>query len=173
MPPSAELAATKSDREPRSASSPCETPSDSGIREISVRNCGIFTTARSTKANRCACSRFPTGRRRDVWQYIQEQNIPIVPLYYARQRKVVFRGTNWIPVDESRGCARRRNPCHRMGAVPHARMHALHRRSQISKPTTIEEIVAEARAATRSERETRVIDHGANTMEDKKREGYF
>jgi len=33
--------------------------------------------------------------------------------------------------------------------------------------------VAEAGAAVRSERETRIIDHGANTMEDKKREGYF
>ena len=42
-----------------------------------------------------------------------------------------------------------------------------------SEATTLEEIVAEAGAATRSERETRVIDHGANTMEDKKREGYF
>ena len=109
---------------------------------------------------------------RDVWQYIQEQNIPIVPLYYARQRKVVFRGTNWIPIDNPEdvregetlvtewvrfrtlGCM----PC--TGAVK-------------SQATTIEEIVAEAGAATRSERETRVIDHGANTMEDKKREGYF
>src|SRR5689334_6944967 len=36
---------------------------------------------------------------RDVWQYIQEQNIPIVPLYYAQQRQVVYRGTNWIPID--------------------------------------------------------------------------
>jgi len=38
---------------------------------------------------------------------------------------------------------------------------------------TIDDIVEEALIATRSERETRVIDHGANTMEDKKREGYF
>jgi sulfate adenylyltransferase subunit 2 len=109
---------------------------------------------------------------RDVWQYIQEQNIPIVPLYYARQRKVVYRGMNWIPIDNPEdvregetvvtewvrfrtlGCM----PC--TGAVK-------------SQATTIEEIVAEAGAATRSERETRVIDHGANTMEDKKREGYF
>jgi sulfate adenylyltransferase subunit 2 len=42
-----------------------------------------------------------------------------------------------------------------------------------SGATTVEEIVAEALTATRSERETRVIDHGSNTMEDKKREGYF
>jgi sulfate adenylyltransferase subunit 2 len=43
----------------------------------------------------------------------------------------------------------------------------------LSHALTIDEIVDEAAAATRSERETRVIDHGANTMEDKKREGYF
>jgi len=42
-----------------------------------------------------------------------------------------------------------------------------------SNATTIDEIVAEAAAARRSERETRIIDHGSNTMEDKKREGYF
>jgi sulfate adenylyltransferase subunit 2 len=109
---------------------------------------------------------------RDVWQYIREQNIPIVPLYYAKQRQVVYRGTNWIPIDgpgdvregetpvtewvrfRTLGCA----PC--TGAVK-------------SEATTIEGIVEEASIATRSERETRVIDHGANTMEDKKREGYF
>ena len=39
--------------------------------------------------------------------------------------------------------------------------------------TTLEEIAAEAGAAKISERSTRIIDHGANTMEDKKREGYF
>jgi sulfate adenylyltransferase subunit 2 len=42
-----------------------------------------------------------------------------------------------------------------------------------STATTIDEIVAEAATATRSERETRIIDHGSNTMEDKKKEGYF
>jgi sulfate adenylyltransferase subunit 2 len=109
---------------------------------------------------------------RDVWQYIREQHIPIVPLYYARQRQVVRRGPNWIPIDSpddvragetvttewvrfrTLGCM----PC--TGAV-------------LSQASTIDAIVDEAAAATRSERETRVIDHGANTMEDKKREGYF
>jgi sulfate adenylyltransferase subunit 2 len=109
---------------------------------------------------------------RDVWQYIREQKIPIVPLYYARQRQVVRRGPNWIPIDNASdvrpgetvttewvrfrtlGCM----PC--TGAV-------------LSQASTIDDIVDEAAAATRSERETRVIDHGANTMEDKKREGYF
>ena len=42
-----------------------------------------------------------------------------------------------------------------------------------STATTLEEIAAEMVAAKISERSTRIIDHGANTMEDKKREGYF
>ncbi len=108
----------------------------------------------------------------DVWQYIQQENIPIVPLYYAKERQVIRRGNNWIPVEESAriqegetvetrwarfrtlGCA----PC--TGAI-------------LSTAVTLDEIVSEASTTTRSERETRVIDHGANTMEDKKREGYF
>lgn len=108
----------------------------------------------------------------DVWQYIRQQNIPVVPLYYSQQRSVVMRGTNWIPIDgpgdvregetpvtewvrfRTLGCA----PC--TGAVK-------------SRAATIDEVALEAVLATRSERETRVIDHGANTMEDKKREGYF
>src|SRR5881296_4780437 len=38
---------------------------------------------------------------RDLWQYIRQEKIPIVPLYYARQRQVVRRGPNWIPVDNA------------------------------------------------------------------------
>jgi sulfate adenylyltransferase subunit 2 len=109
---------------------------------------------------------------RDVWQYIQEQNIPIVPLYYAKQRKVVFRGTNWIPVDDASEIRDGETPVtewvrfRTLGCMPCTG-------AVKSRAAAIEDIVAEAGAATRSERETRVIDHGANTMEDKKREGYF
>src|SRR5881409_969111 len=38
---------------------------------------------------------------RDIWQYIRQEKIPIVPLYYARERQVVRRGTNWIPVNDA------------------------------------------------------------------------
>jgi sulfate adenylyltransferase subunit 2 len=109
---------------------------------------------------------------RDVWQYIQQESIPIVPLYYAKQRQVVFRGTNWIPVDDATEVRSGETPVtewvrfRTLGCMPctgAVKSHAC----------TIEDIVTEASAATRSERETRVIDHGANTMEDKKREGYF
>ncbi len=110
----------------------------------------------------------------DIWLYIRQENIPIVPLYYAKERLMVERGALLIPYYEEMrdqlnegeepkpvmcrfrtlGCM----PC--TGAVR-------------SEATTIDEIVAEAAAARRSERETRIIDHGANTMEDKKKEGYF
>jgi len=108
----------------------------------------------------------------DVWMYIREESIPIVPLYYARERLMVERGDMLIPAEDTRhllageepkmimsrfrtlGCS----PC--TGAVR-------------SSADNIDEIVAEAAAARRSERETRIIDHGANSMEDKKKEGYF
>ncbi len=110
----------------------------------------------------------------DIWLYIREENIPIVPLYYAKERLVVKRGSLLIPYNEktrnqllegeepTRVMCRFRTlgcmPC--TGAVR-------------SDATTLDAIVAEAAAARRSERETRIIDHGANTMEDKKKEGYF
>jgi sulfate adenylyltransferase subunit 2 len=108
----------------------------------------------------------------DIWLYIRQEGIPIVPLYYAKERPMVERGELLIPVEDERhlnegekpvpvmcrfrtlGCS----PC--TGAVR-------------STAGSIDEIVAEAAAARRSERETRIIDHGANTMEDKKKEGYF
>ena len=109
---------------------------------------------------------------RDIWQYIVQENIPVVPLYYAQERLVVRRNGTLIPADDSMhlkdgevpekmwvryrtlGCA----PC--TGAVE-------------SRATTLEEIAEETTVAKISERSTRIIDHGANTMEDKKREGYF
>jgi sulfate adenylyltransferase subunit 2 len=107
----------------------------------------------------------------DVWEYILEQNIPIVPLYFAKPRDMIKRGNLLIPAEGAHlqageqvetvlcrfrtlGCS----PC--TGAVQ-------------SDATTLEDIVREAALATRSERETRIIDHGASSMEDKKKEGYF
>ncbi len=108
----------------------------------------------------------------DIWHYIKREEIPIVPLYFAKEREVVRRGANLIPADDvgnlksgeepSTMCVRFRtlgcSPC--TGAVA-------------SEAATLDEIGMEADAAIRSERETRVIDHGTNTMEDKKKEGYF
>tara|TARA_Y100000590_G_scaffold132490_1_gene151342 strand:+ start:2159 stop:3043 length:885 start_codon:yes stop_codon:yes gene_type:complete len=104
----------------------------------------------------------------DIWNYIKEEKIKIVPLYFSKKRKVVRKGRNLIPAEESDsqdakevvsrfrtlGCS----PC--TGAIE-------------SNADNIDMIVTEAISATRSERENRIIDHGTNTMEDKKKEGYF
>jgi sulfate adenylyltransferase subunit 2 len=109
----------------------------------------------------------------DVWLYIYLENIPIVPLYYAKEREVVLRGDSilltqsivqLLPGEKlttmkcrmrSLGCV----PC--TGAI---------RSEADSLPAIIEEMVS----FRHSERENRVIDHDEEgSMELKKREGYF
>ena len=109
----------------------------------------------------------------DVWQYINRENIPIVPLYYAHEREVVVNGDSLTPINpgdpiapgarvekvqcrfRSLGCM----PC--TGAVR-------------SNASNLDEIIEELFLSKRSERATRVIDHDQDaSMELKKREGYF
>jgi len=108
----------------------------------------------------------------DIWLYIREENIPIVPLYFAKERMMVKRGTMLIPADDVRHLSEGETPepvlCRfrTLGCIPCTG-------AVYSDAANMDEIVVEAAAATRSERETRIIDHGANSMEDKKKEGYF
>jgi sulfate adenylyltransferase subunit 2 len=109
----------------------------------------------------------------DVWEYIQLENIPVVPLYFAKPRRMVVRGDMLIPVEHdipllpgevpqlvkcrmrSLGCT----PC--SGAIR-------------SDADTVPKIIEEMFVFRRSERENRVIDHDQEgSMELKKREGYF
>lgn len=110
----------------------------------------------------------------DIWRYIQAEQIPVVPLYFACRRPVIRHRGVLIPVyggDAARtagepvemlqcrfrslGCI----PC--TGAVE-------------SSAATLDEIIAELAAVRTSERENRVIDlTGDASMEQKKREGYF
>ena len=60
-----------------------------GIRRTSGRSCGTFTTAASTRARASACSRFRTGPSSTSGNTSQLENIPIVPLYFAKERPVV------------------------------------------------------------------------------------
>ncbi len=109
----------------------------------------------------------------DVWRYIEEEKIPLVPLYFAEPRQVVIRADTLIPLEanvkllpgetpvmetcrmRSLGCT----PC--SGAI----------RSDARNPG---EILDELAVFRRSERENRVIDHDQEgSMELKKREGYF
>jgi sulfate adenylyltransferase subunit 2 len=110
----------------------------------------------------------------DVWHYIHAERIPVVPLYFAREREVIVRGDSLIVPEQSfvpllpgerlqRVTCRMRSlgcsPC--TGAV---RSHA----------DTVPKIIEELVAARHSERQLRVIDHDQDgSMEIKKREGYF
>jgi len=110
----------------------------------------------------------------DVWQYIELESIPVVPLYFAKERPVVERDGTLIMVDDDRMPLRDREVpetrrvrfrtlgCYPLtGAVP-------------SDADTLPAIIQEMLLARTSERQGRVIDHdSAASMEKKKREGYF
>jgi sulfate adenylyltransferase subunit 2 len=110
----------------------------------------------------------------DVWNYINVEQIPIVPLYFAKEREVIVRGNSLIMLEQpfvpmmpgekpqmvrcrmrSLGCS----PC--TGAVR-------------SDADTVQKIIDELIVTKHSERQLRVIDHDQDgSMEVKKREGYF
>jgi sulfate adenylyltransferase subunit 2 len=110
----------------------------------------------------------------DIWQYIRNENIPIVPLYLAAQRPVVKRGSDLIMVDDDR------MPLND-GEKPEMQLvrfrtlgcYPLTGATE-SSAATLEEIIAEMLITTTSERAGRVIDHDQSaSMEKKKQEGYF
>ena len=110
----------------------------------------------------------------DIWQYIYMEKIPIVPLYFSKERPVVQRDGTLIMVDDERMPLRegerpemrwvrfRTLGCYPLtGAVE-------------SRAATLPEIIQEMLLTTSSERQGRVIDHdSAASMEKKKQEGYF
>jgi sulfate adenylyltransferase subunit 2 len=110
----------------------------------------------------------------DVWEYILDERIPIVPLYFARERPVVRRGGTWIMVDDGR------LPLE-PGEVPQMRRVRFRTLGCYpltgaieSDAATVEAIIAETFAARVSERQGRLIDGDQpGSMEKKKREGYF
>ena len=110
----------------------------------------------------------------DVWHYIHAENIPVVPLYFAKLRPMLVRGESLLPIEQdfvprlpgeqpkmvkcrmrSLGCS----PC--TGAIR-------------SDAETVPDIIEELLSVRRSERQNRVIDHDQDgSMELKKQEGYF
>ena len=110
----------------------------------------------------------------DIWQYIYQENIEIVPLYFAKERPVVERSGVPIMVDDDR------IPLH-PGEVPEMKMVRFRTLGCYpltgaceSNATTLPQIIQETMVARMSERQGRVIDHDqAASMEKKKREGYF
>src|SRR4029077_3546534 len=110
----------------------------------------------------------------DVWQYIMAEEIPIVPLYFAKHRPIVKRDGALIMADDDRMKLR-------PGEAPEMRLVRFRTLGCYpltgaidSAATTPSEIVVELRAASRSERQGRLIDCDEEAaMERKKREGYF
>ncbi len=110
----------------------------------------------------------------DVWQYIHKENIPLVPLYFAKERPIVWRDGVMVMVDDDRlplepgetpelkQVRFRTLGCYPLtGAVE-------------SGATTLPEIILELLASRQSERQGRVIDQDQiGSMEKKKQEGYF
>jgi sulfate adenylyltransferase subunit 2 len=109
----------------------------------------------------------------DVWQYIHLENIPIVPMYFAKMREMVARGPTLIPVEQDIPLLPHEKPrmvmcrMRSLGCSPCT--GAIH-----SEADTVPKIIEEMMLFRRSERENRVIDHDREgSMEIKKREGYF
>ena len=110
----------------------------------------------------------------DVWDYIGLENIPVVPLYFAKHRPVVERNGALIMRDDERlpllpgeVVQNRLVRFRTLGCYPLTG-------AVDSSAATLTDIIAEMRASRTSERQGRVIDHdGASSMEMKKQEGYF
>ena len=110
----------------------------------------------------------------DVWEYIRAENIPVVPLYFAKERPVVERDRTLIMVDDER-----------LPLLPNEQPKMLRIRFRTlgcypltgairSEADTLDAVIEEMRASTSSERQGRVIDYDeSGSMEKKKREGYF
>ena len=111
---------------------------------------------------------------KDIWQYIQRENIEIVPLYFAKERLVIYRDGNIIMVDDDRLKLRpgekienKKVRFRTLGCYPLTG-------GIESEADTLDEIIDETLSAVSSERTSRVIDHeAAGSMERRKREGYF
>jgi sulfate adenylyltransferase subunit 2 len=110
----------------------------------------------------------------DVWQYILQEEIEIVPLYFAAERPVVDRDGSLIMVDDDRmPLSPGEQPQQRIVRFRTLGCYPL-TGAISSTASTLLEIIEEMLVATTSERQGRVIDHDqAASMEKKKQEGYF
>jgi sulfate adenylyltransferase subunit 2 len=110
----------------------------------------------------------------DIWQYIYENDVPVNPLYFAKERPIVWRGEQLIMVDDDRYQLRdgekpemRRIRFRTLGCYPLTA-------GVESEATTIKDILEEITEVKLSERATRLIDGDKeDSMEKKKVEGYF
>ena len=110
----------------------------------------------------------------DVWQYIYQESIPLVPLYFAKERPVVRRGDMMLVVDDDR----MRLASDDVITVRKVRFRTLGcyplTGAIDSNATDVKDIIIELLRSRYSERQGRLIDAGlSSSMEKKKMEGYF
>ena len=114
---------------------------------------------------------------KDIWEYIRREKIDIVPLYFAKERPVIYRDGDIIMVDDDRILSHLR-PGEEV-VTKKVRFRTLGcyplTGGVESDADTLDAIIDETLSAVESERTSRVIDHdgGAASMEKRKREGYF
>lgn len=111
---------------------------------------------------------------KDIWCYIKRENIEIVPLYFAKERPIVYRGGNIIMIDDNRM---------KLFEGEHIQYKKIRFRTLgcypltggfESEAETIDDIIEETLSIVTSERTSRIIDHETTgSMERRKREGYF
>lgn len=110
---------------------------------------------------------------KDIWNYIQQENITLPPLYFAHKRKVISRNNTWLPyskfihIDEKDEIQERKVRFRTLGDITITG-------GIDSKADTINEIIAELETINTSERGNREDDKRSDTaMEDRKKDGYF
>jgi sulfate adenylyltransferase subunit 2 len=131
----------------------------------------------NTKINKGESIRvFPISNwtEKDIWQYIRQEKIEIVPLYFAKEREVILRDGNIILIDDDRmkllpgeKKVRKKVRFRTLGCYPLTGGYE-------SEADTLDRIIDETLGSVSSERTSRVIDQeAAASMERRKREGYF
>lgn len=110
----------------------------------------------------------------DIWEYIKRENIEIVPLYFAKERPVVYRDGNIIMVDDDR-IRLREGETVRMEKVRFRTLGCYPLTGAVqSEADTLDTVIKETLKAVSSERTSRIIDYeSTGSMEKRKREGYF
>ena len=148
-----------------------------GIQKINGQNFGhIYNAQQKHLGEQCSgVSHSRTGQRLDIWYYIRSNEIPIVPLYFAKVRPVVKQNNQLIMVDDARLRIKptelvenKRVRFRTLGCYPLTAAIE-------SSATTVDEGISELESMREaSAREGRLIDHDQiGAMERKKQEGYF
>jgi len=110
----------------------------------------------------------------NIWEYIRNQNIKVVPLYFAKKRKVVLRENQYFLLDDDRFNLKKSDEViyenvrfRTLGCYPLSA-------GVKSSADTISKLINELKKSSYSERSGRLIDHDKEgSMEIKKKEGYF